>query len=148
MSQKPSYATFLLNKLVRDLAPARFGSKGDVLHHHAVTGPALEKALLAKLMEEAEEVKAALEKSERTEELADLLEVMLALAAFWDISWDDIEAKRLVKKNVLGGFEKGLFGTHCDIPVEHEAYLSVLRAQPEKYKEITQPSDIQLEESE
>lgn len=148
MTHKPSYATFLLNKLVRDLAPVRFGSKGDVLHHHAITGPALEKALLTKLMEESEEVKAALEKSERTEELGDLFEVMLALAAFWEISWDDVEAKRLVKKNALGGFEKGLFGTHCDIPTEHEAYLSVLRAQPEKYKEITQPSDLKEVDSE
>ena len=80
MTQKPPYATFLLNKLVRDFAPERFGAKGNVLHHHAITGQALETALLAKLMEEAEEVKAALKPSERTEELADLFEVMHAFS--------------------------------------------------------------------
>ena len=131
-----SYTSFRLNKLIRDKSPARFGKKGQTIHYHQISGERLEEALLQKLLEETEEVKNAKTPQDRTEELADLLEVIGALAQFWGLPRDQIEEAKKVKKSELGGFEEGIFGTHCDIPTQEEAFIAVLRAQPHKYPEI------------
>ncbi|MBA4117521.1 MAG: hypothetical protein C0514_01305 [Candidatus Puniceispirillum sp.] len=130
------YVSFRLNKLIRDKAPERFGKKGHTVHYRKISGNDLEDALLQKLLEEADEVKNAKTRQDRTEELGDLLEVIDALVQFWDLSREEIDAAKKIKKNELGGFEGGFFGTHCDIPTHDEAYVAALRAQPHKYPEI------------
>jgi predicted house-cleaning noncanonical NTP pyrophosphatase (MazG superfamily) len=68
-----------------------------------------DNALRAKLGEEAAEAAGARDKAELTDELADLTEVMLALAALHDISPEAVEARRLAKREERGGFDDRVF---------------------------------------
>ena len=71
-------------------------------------GEELLDALIAKLGEEAAELRAAKD-SERVEELADLLEVIHALAAHLGISLQQVQQKAEIKRAQRGGFGKGLW---------------------------------------
>lgn len=105
------------NKLVRDklldiyeadLVSGKISAYGV----RNITGDELVSALSAKLAEELAEVGEALLEDNRdhlTEELADLLEVVEALAAAKDISGAEISACKENKFHKRGGFNEGLF---------------------------------------
>lgn len=61
--------------------------------------------LLLKLHEEADEISRG---AECPEEYADLLEVMLEIARMNDVSWADIEAALLRKREERGAFQRGM----------------------------------------
>lgn len=65
-----------------------------------------EKALYDKLLEEANDVINANKKEETEEELADLLEVVRAIANFKNIDVSDVEKLRISKKKKRGVFIK------------------------------------------
>ena len=65
-------------------------------------------ALRAKLMEEAEEARSAPDRQFRSE-LADVLEVLRALAAAHGMSWEDVEAEAARKRDERGGFDQRIF---------------------------------------
>ena len=90
-------------KLVRDRIPELFG--GRVLEERS--GEAYAAALRAKLQEEVGEY---LEASD-PEELADVLEVLHALAALHGLSPAELEARRASKAAERGGFGRGLLWT-------------------------------------
>jgi predicted house-cleaning noncanonical NTP pyrophosphatase (MazG superfamily) len=65
-----------------------------------------------KLLEEAQEVFEAYGKEDKThlkEEIADVIEVIDAILYHNEISLDEVLALRDQKKEIRGGFEKGLF---------------------------------------
>ena len=70
-------------------------------------------ALRAKLMEEAGEAQAAPDRQLRSE-LADVLEVLRALAATYCMSWEDIEAEAARKRDERGGFDQRIFLEYVD----------------------------------
>lgn len=127
---------FALNKLIRDRAPEFFGTKGHTLTYHALAPEEKEDALRNKLLEESKEVFEAQTCLERTEELADLLEVMKALAKKWGISWAQVEEARVQKALSHGAFDQGFYATLCNIPEEDPDFIARMRAQPDKYPEI------------
>ena len=88
-------------KLVRDRTPERFG--GRVLEE--LSGDPYAAALRAKLQKEVSEY---LEASD-PEELADVLEVLHALAALHGLSPAELEARRASKAAERGDFGRGLF---------------------------------------
>lgn len=128
---------FALNKLVRDRSPEFFSLKKHKLTYHTLGTGDKEEAIRKKLLEEAEEVLVAQTQLERTEELADLLEVMKSLAQEWGISWAQVEEKRTQKALSHGTFDLGLYATSCDIPEDDPEFIARMRAQPEKYPEIS-----------
>jgi predicted house-cleaning noncanonical NTP pyrophosphatase (MazG superfamily) len=94
------------NKLVRDKIPAIImENDGKEARTRTLSGSQLEAALLEKLEEELAEYKR--DKSE--EEMADMLEVLYALAGNSDAAWRSVEQKRLQKRAERGGFEQGIF---------------------------------------
>jgi predicted house-cleaning noncanonical NTP pyrophosphatase (MazG superfamily) len=93
------------NKLIRDripeiIAQAGHDSKVRILHDDEYF-----TSLCKKLQEEVYEF----QESKALEELADIMEVVLALAAVEGKSPEDLEALRLQKREKRGGFEKRLF---------------------------------------
>ncbi|GGR00921.1 nucleoside triphosphate pyrophosphohydrolase [Deinococcus ruber] len=90
-------------KLVRDRIPELFG--GRVLAE--LSGEAYAQALRAKLQEEVGEF---LQSSE-PEELADVLEVLHALAALQGLTPAALEQLRATKAAARGGFGRGLWWT-------------------------------------
>ena len=80
------------NKLVRDQIPDIIAATGSqpstrILDHVSYRG-----ALRSKLLEEAQEAEAAADE-QLASELADVLEVLRALAQAHDMKWEDIELR-------------------------------------------------------
>ncbi len=103
------------NKLVRDKIPELIEEKGEYSLTRTLNEKEYEKALYDKLLEEASEVINTNKKEETEEELADLLEVVRAIADFKNIDVSDVEKLRISKKKKRGGFYKRIYlESTCD----------------------------------
>jgi predicted house-cleaning noncanonical NTP pyrophosphatase (MazG superfamily) len=73
----------------------------------------MRRALVAKLMEEAQELLVATDPYDVKTELADLLEVVRAMAGITGVDWAEVEAAAGEKRERRGGFGEGavLVGT-------------------------------------
>jgi len=126
---------FKFDKLVRDKVPDRMHKKNIHISYYAMDHDEYIRELKRKLLEEAEEVVEANSKDDLIEELADVLEVVYALSVACEISLDQIEDIRNIKKENRGGFEKKIYSKYIEIDSDHkdiEYYL----ASPNKYQEI------------
>jgi predicted house-cleaning noncanonical NTP pyrophosphatase (MazG superfamily) len=97
---------FKTEKLVRDKIPALLESKGIKTHTKKLTETEYLFKLKDKLIEEAKEVSEAVSPNELSEELCDVLEVIHALAKGNGFTMQEIEQRRLKKRDLKGGFEE------------------------------------------
>lgn len=88
-------------KLVRSKIPGHHPKN----QYRMATNREMPLLLLLKIQEEAAEVAVAGTDEEMLEELADVLEVVHAIAGKMGISVDDVERKRRAKRARLGGFD-------------------------------------------
>ena len=93
-------------KLVRDLIPEIIESSGKVPITCRVSGPDLFAALRVKAREEVDELFEA-ERQQLLEEIADVYEVLRALVACENHTWNEIEEIAKRKRGERGGFEDG-----------------------------------------
>lgn len=100
-------------KLVRDGIPHIIEAGGGQPVTRVLDQAGYLAALRAKLMEEAEEAQAASDKQLRSE-LADVLEVLQALAAAHGMSWEDVMAEAARKRDERGGFDQRIFLEYVD----------------------------------
>ena len=101
------------NKLVRDQIPGIIAAAGSQPSTRVLDRASYRSALRAKLLEEAREAQAA--PDERlTSELADVLEVIRALATAHDMNWEDIELEARRKRAERGGFDRRIFLEYVD----------------------------------
>ena len=100
MSQRTIY-----NKLVRDRIPEIIAAEGRDYATEIMEDAEYRQALLAKLVEEAQETAQA-EPAELVKELADLYEVIDALLLAFDLDKDAILALQQKRRDERGGFEK------------------------------------------
>ncbi len=87
-------------KLVRDKIPEIIERSGKTCKYETLTEESYLEMLEAKLGEEVMEYQA----EKNIEELADVLEVMHAIAFARGFSWDQIELTRAIKSKENGGF--------------------------------------------
>ena len=93
------------NKLIRDNMPMILADMGKTTHTTKLSEQAYVDALRAKLSEEVDEYL-----TDRTpEELADILEVVFALAASHNLSIAELMEIRNHKKDARGGFAQRIF---------------------------------------
>ena len=104
------------NKLVRDNVPATIEARGEHVEVIRLSGPALLEALRKKLVEEAFEALDAKAGEELIGELADVQEVVRAIAAALGVPFEQIEAERGDKRSKRGGFDRGLMLTTTAAP--------------------------------
>lgn len=95
------------NKLVRDRIPEIIESTGKQCIHTTLSDDEYLRMLDEKLNEELHEY----QESKSMEELADLLEVMIAVAAARGSSIEDIEKIRIAKAEKRGSFAKKILLT-------------------------------------
>ncbi len=88
------------NKLVRDKIPEIIKAKGNQATTHVADPAEFQRALRQKLEEEMAEFLANIS----IEELADILEILRAIAATNGLSWDEVEQTRLKKIAERGAF--------------------------------------------
>lgn len=95
----------LYNKLVRDNIPAWIESLGKTPQTRVLSKNDFESSLLTKLQEEVDEFF----ESKEIVELADILEVIYALAAHQNISEQALNDMRAEKANKRGRFAKRIY---------------------------------------
>jgi predicted house-cleaning noncanonical NTP pyrophosphatase (MazG superfamily) len=100
-------------KLVRDGIPRIIEADGGQPVIRVLDQAGYLVALRAKLMEEAGEARVAPDRQLRSE-LADVLEVLRALAAAHGMSWEDVEAEAARKRDERGGFDQRIFLEYVD----------------------------------
>lgn len=96
------------NKLVRDKIPDIIKANGEEPETRVLSDEEYKEELEKKLLEEYHEVLEATG-SDRLEELADMLEVMLSLASLEDKTLDDIIATADQKRIKRGGFKEKIY---------------------------------------
>jgi len=96
---------FRVDKLIRDRLPAIMQAQGLTVFTRRLDDAEFVARLKDKLVEEAAEARSAASQAELTDELADLREVMLALAEAAGIPEADVEARRIAKRAERGGFD-------------------------------------------
>lgn len=100
---------FRCEKLVRDRIPEMMTHQGSIISVETLDHKAHILALKDKLKEEALEVCQAATREEIIEEIADVAEVLDALALKLSIKKSDIELVKRSKSIKNGGFDRGLF---------------------------------------
>ena len=95
-------------KLVRDLIPDIIRNEGRFPQVEQLTGQRLRAALFDKLIEEHGEFITASKNEQKLEELADMIEVIFALADQYGSGRDAILALVAHKRQERGGFQEGI----------------------------------------
>lgn len=98
----------MYNKLVRDNIPDIIKSNGEKPIIEILDEQSYKKELENKLIEECNEVVNS-SGEDRIEELADLLEVMIAISNLENKTIDDVDKIRVKKKEKRGGFSKKIY---------------------------------------
>lgn len=98
-------ATKIYNKLVRDLIPEIIEESGNECRTRILSDEEYLKMIDAKLDEELLEY----HQDKNIEELADLLELIIAAAKARGYTPEELEAVRAEKARKRGGFEKKIF---------------------------------------
>ncbi|MBI2678270.1 MAG: nucleoside triphosphate pyrophosphohydrolase [Candidatus Koribacter versatilis] len=96
-------------KLVRDRIPVKISRHGERVETILLPGSELTDVLKAKLVEEALEVLSARSGQALDEEMADVLEVLRALARANQRTLKQVQAVARIKRKKVGGFGKGIF---------------------------------------
>ena len=102
----------IYNKLVRDKIPEVMDQAGKTYEIIELKDAEYREALLKKLIEEIDEV---VQSDGHISEIADVLEVLLAICALDGHSWKDVEDERKNKANERGTFVKRLFLIEGDL---------------------------------
>lgn len=97
-----------MGKLVRDLIPEIIRTNGREPVTWQLSEEEVLGALTSKLLEEAEELRAA-EPHEQLEEAADVYEVLRAIAGVLGVSMDDVVARAEKKRAERGGFDQRIW---------------------------------------
>lgn len=129
---------FKIGNLVRDKMPERIQNLGGNVTSRFLTPEDHLYHLKSKLKEEAEEVCKATTPKELKEEIADVLEVLHALAKKHGLRFEHIENTRLQKRQERGGFKRGTFVECVEVETMDEDHpiIQYCLANPEKYPEI------------
>jgi len=96
------------NKLVRDKIPEIIESNGEIPEVEVMDDFTYSKKLDEKLLEECKELISTFDKNSRIEEMADVLEVLHAMADVLGIQMSEVEEARIIKKEKRGAFKEKL----------------------------------------
>ena len=95
-----------VGKLVRDKVPDLIRAEGGIPEIEILNKETFAEKLAEKLLEECQEVNQAKEKTKKVEEMADLLEVMKAIAHLNKISMNEINRACIKKRELRGAFKE------------------------------------------
>jgi predicted house-cleaning noncanonical NTP pyrophosphatase (MazG superfamily) len=126
---------FRVGKLVRNKTYERLKSRAVKMKFRIASSSEYHDLLKTKLIEEAEEVALSTTDAELISELADVLEVIHAIAVAHTVSFEAIEAKRQEKLVSRGGFDHQIYSEYIEMDESHELYVEC-KNEPAKYPEI------------
>ncbi|MBY0109531.1 MAG: nucleoside triphosphate pyrophosphohydrolase [Candidatus Babeliaceae bacterium] len=126
---------FKQEKLWRDKMIAKAESQGSVLHWRRLDDTEYDQQLRIKLLEEADEVRAAQSREELMNEIGDVYEVINSLCALHNLSKSEIIDIQDKKRAERGGFAERKFVDTAEHP-EGSYLANYCLAEPQKYPEI------------
>lgn len=121
------------NKLIRNKLPTRMKHEGVVVHSEKLNEEQYITKLKLKLLEEAREVAETSDKKSAIKELADVLEVIHALALAIGSDIEAIENERLVKRDANGYFEPSNYVHFIEVPEDNQAVIDYLASKDRPY---------------
>ena len=125
---------YQFNKLIRSKLPERMALEGVSINGHKLSRADYLQQLKHKIVEEASEVLEASTKANLITELADVLEVIHALAKASDIDMNDIEAARLEKRNINGYFHADNYINYIEVAQDNHRVIEYLENKDRPYK--------------
>lgn len=131
---------FKMETLVRDKMPERIQKLGGHVELKSLDPNEVLSHLKLKLQEETAEVCQATTSKEVAEEIGDVLEVLYALSKKYALRWKDLEQARLRKRDLRGGFKRGMYVQYVEVDTEDDSHpiVEYCLDNPEKYPEITE----------
>jgi predicted house-cleaning noncanonical NTP pyrophosphatase (MazG superfamily) len=120
-------------KLIRHKLPARMKSEGVVVYSKKLNSLEYLEKLKLKLVEEANEVVESIDSPSIIKELADVLEVIHALAREIGVDINDIEAERLLKREINGHFEPDNYVHFIEVPKDNKVVIEYLANKNKPY---------------
>ena len=127
--------TFLYNKLVRDKSPKMVARSNGTLKSRYLDDADFATEVRAKLVEELDEVLAAVGPEELCDELGDVYELLEEYAKLNGLTQEQVRAGKKTKREKRGGFTERLYIENVTVPVG-SIVDEYCKAQPEKYPEI------------
>lgn len=124
--------TFKLNKLVRDKIIQSTEAHGGKVTYRQIKGKELRRALVDKLIEEAQELKNS---KLSAEELADIKELLIALRESLKIHAGGLEDARRKKADANGRFKKGYYIEELTLPADNK-WAKYYTKDPKRFPEI------------
>ncbi len=125
----------IYNKLVRDKIPEIINQDGKKVVSHILSEKDYIAELDKKLIEEVNEYI----KDKSLEEMADVLEVLYAICKARGYTIDELEAKRIEKAEVKGGFQEKIFLENVDECITSKSnQISDMKAL-KKWSQIPEP---------
>ena len=125
---------YQFNKLIRSKLPERMALEGVSINGHKLSRADYLQQLKHKIVEEASEVLEASTKANLITELADVLEVIHALAKASDIDMNDIEAARLEKRNINVYFHADNYINYIEVAQDNHRVIEYLENKDRPYK--------------
>lgn len=126
---------FKMDKLIRDKLPQSMRASGIQVFERVMEKDEYLKRLKDKLLEETQEAIASSSEKEMCEEMADLLEVMLALLKVYGVEFADIQQAAEKKRAEKGGFDNRIYNAFVEIEAGNPR-LEYYRARPDQYPEV------------
>jgi predicted house-cleaning noncanonical NTP pyrophosphatase (MazG superfamily) len=123
---------FRVEKLIRDKLPSIMRASGLSVFDRTLGQDEFVESLKLKLTEESAEVAEAGSADELLGELADVMEVVLALTQAHGFTLDEVEARRIAKREERGGFDNRVYNAAVEAPADCPA-LAYYVARPDKY---------------
>lgn len=127
---------FEFNKLIRNKLIDRMFNEGITVNSKTLTKEEYILKLKYKLLEEVEEVNSASSKDDITIELADVLEVMHAIAYINEIPFGNIEEARLKKQEINGSFDSYSYVNYIEVAEDNNKVIDYLLSNHRPYKLI------------
>ena len=122
------------NKIIRSKIPSRMIAEGVKVNSKKLNSNEFIDKLKLKLIEEAKEVSSATSRDKIKEELADVMEVMQALAQAADINMTDIEQEQILKREINGHFSPENYINYIEVSEDNEEVIKYLNNKDRPYK--------------
>ncbi len=122
------------NKLIRSKLPQRMIEEGVVVNSQKLEIEEYVVQLKQKIIEEANEVSEAKSREELITELADVLEVIYAIAEATSISQSEIEQARIEKREINGCFEPDHYVHYIQVAPDNHKVIEYLQNKNRPYK--------------
>lgn len=125
---------YQFNKLIRSKLPERMNLEGVKVVGRHLSDEEFEQELKNKLVEEAIEVKDTDSRDNLVRELADIMEVIESIITLHNISKEEIEKERIIKRETNGYFLAANFVDYIEVPSDNQRVIEYLENKNRPYK--------------